>query len=132
MRLPPLRERVEDIPDLVRHFLRKAEDEGLPPKTIEPGGARRAEAPRWPGNVRELENLIRRLAALYPDEDHPQRGQRRAGSWSATIAGCEEDEPRHSPAHRSSTISTSISRTRATGCRRPGLYDRVCRRWSGR
>ena len=35
LRLPPLRERVEDIPDLVRHFLRKAEDEGLPPKTLD-------------------------------------------------------------------------------------------------
>src|SRR6202171_4515397 len=35
MRLPPLRERVEDIPDLVRHFLRKAEDEGLPAKRLD-------------------------------------------------------------------------------------------------
>src|SRR6187455_640025 len=35
LRLPPLRERVEDIPDLVRHFLRKAEDEGLPHKTLD-------------------------------------------------------------------------------------------------
>src|SRR5499425_2231838 len=36
LRLPPMRERVEDTPDLVRHFLRKAEDEGLPAKTLEP------------------------------------------------------------------------------------------------
>ena len=64
LRLPPLRERVEDIPDLVRHFLRKAEDEGLPHKTLDNEALYMLRCPRWPGNVRELENLIRRLAVL--------------------------------------------------------------------
>jgi two-component system nitrogen regulation response regulator GlnG len=65
LRLPPLRERVEDIPDLARHFLRKGEDEGLPPKHLEPGANDLLTRYRWPGNVRELENLIRRLAVLH-------------------------------------------------------------------
>jgi two-component system nitrogen regulation response regulator GlnG len=68
MRLPPLRERIEDIPDLVRHFLRKAEADGLPLKRLEPAAIERLKMHTWPGNVRELENLIRRLVVLNPDE----------------------------------------------------------------
>jgi two-component system nitrogen regulation response regulator GlnG len=68
MRLPPLRERAEDIPELVRHFLKLTATEGLPAKTIEPEAIERLRRHRWPGNVRELENLIRRLAALYSQE----------------------------------------------------------------
>jgi two-component system nitrogen regulation response regulator GlnG len=68
MRLPPLRERVEDIPDLVRHFLRKSEAEGLPLKRLESAAVERLKTHGWPGNVRELENLIRRLVVLNPDE----------------------------------------------------------------
>jgi two-component system nitrogen regulation response regulator GlnG len=68
IRLPGLRERAEDIPDLVRHFFALAEKEGLPAKQIETSAIERMKRYRWPGNVRELENLIRRLAALYPQE----------------------------------------------------------------
>jgi two-component system nitrogen regulation response regulator GlnG len=68
MRLPPLRERIEDIPDLVRHFLRKAEADGLKQKRLEPAAIERLKTHTWPGNVRELENLIRRLVVLNPDE----------------------------------------------------------------
>src|ERR671910_724155 len=68
LRLPPLRERAEDIPDLVRHFFALAEREGLPQKQIDQAALDRMKRYRWPGNVRELENLARRLAALYPQE----------------------------------------------------------------
>ncbi|HWN51358.1 MAG TPA: nitrogen regulation protein NR(I) [Xanthobacteraceae bacterium] len=68
LRLPPLRERAEDIPDLIRHFFVLAEREGLPNKQIETAAIERLKRYRWPGNVRELENLARRLAALYPQE----------------------------------------------------------------
>ena len=68
LRLPPLRERVEDIPDLIRHFFSLAEREGLPQKQIDQAALDRMKRYRWPGNVRELENLARRLAALYPQE----------------------------------------------------------------
>jgi two-component system nitrogen regulation response regulator GlnG len=68
MRLPPLRERIEDIPDLVRHFLRKAEADGLPLKRFDAAALDRLKTHTWPGNVRELENLIRRLVVLNPDE----------------------------------------------------------------
>jgi two-component system nitrogen regulation response regulator GlnG len=68
LRLPPLRERTEDIPDLIRHFFTQIEREGLPAKQIDIAGLDRLKHYRWPGNVRELENLARRLAALYPQE----------------------------------------------------------------
>jgi two-component system nitrogen regulation response regulator GlnG len=65
LRLPPLRERADDIADLVRHFQRKAEDENLPVKRIDQDAMELLKRYRWPGNVRELENLIRRLAVLH-------------------------------------------------------------------
>lgn len=68
LRLPPLRERVEDIPDLVRHFLRQSESQGLPSKTIDKDGVDLMGQYGWPGNVRELENLISRITALYTEE----------------------------------------------------------------
>ena len=71
IRLPPLRERVDDIVDLARNFLRLAEREGLPRKTLSVEGIARLKEHSWPGNVRELENLMRRLAALCPDEQIP-------------------------------------------------------------
>jgi two-component system nitrogen regulation response regulator GlnG len=69
IRLPALRERSEDIPDLVRHFFRLGESEGLQQKRIEQAGYDLMKRYPWPGNVRELENLVRRLAALYPQDE---------------------------------------------------------------
>src|SRR5690606_17803464 len=69
LRMPPLRERAEDVPDLVRHFFSQGEKQGLPPKRIVPAGLELMKRYSWPGNVRELENLVRRLAALYPQDE---------------------------------------------------------------
>jgi two-component system nitrogen regulation response regulator GlnG len=68
IRLPPLRERSEDIPELVKHFLTICAGEGLPAKSLDAAALERLKRHRWPGNVRELENLVRRLAALYTQE----------------------------------------------------------------
>ncbi len=68
LRLPPLREQIEDLPDLIRHFFALAEKDGLPPKKLDVAALERLKQHRWPGNVRELENLARRLAALYPQD----------------------------------------------------------------
>ena len=68
IRLPPLRERAEDIPALAQHFLGQARDEGLPTKAIEPEAMSLLKTYEWPGNVRELENLVRRLAVLYAED----------------------------------------------------------------
>ena len=69
VRLPPLRDRSEDIPDLIHHFLKNAMKEGLSDKRISPDGMDVMKRYPWPGNVRELENLVRRLSALYPQDE---------------------------------------------------------------
>jgi two-component system nitrogen regulation response regulator GlnG len=68
VRIPPLRERAEDIGDLVRHFLMQAGKEGLPAKQFSRDALEALMRYRWPGNVRELQNLVRRLAVLQSDE----------------------------------------------------------------
>src|SRR3954464_3466727 len=68
LRLPPLRERAEDVPDPARHFFALVQKEGLPRKQLDGDAMDRLKRYRWPGNVRELENLVRRLAALYPQD----------------------------------------------------------------
>ncbi len=67
--LPPLRERPEDIPLLVQHFLKKPAA-GLNPRTmkIEPAAIESLQCYDWPGNVRELENAIERASALCDDD----------------------------------------------------------------
>ncbi|NHN84705.1 nitrogen regulation protein NR(I) [Acetobacter musti] len=68
IRIPPLRERLEDIPLLAQHFLDECAEEGHVPKILTDDAVARLQAWRWPGNVRELENMMRRITALYPQE----------------------------------------------------------------
>jgi two-component system nitrogen regulation response regulator GlnG len=68
LRLPPLRDRAEDIQDLARTFLLRAVREGLPAKTIDASAIERLKRHSWPGNVRELENLVRRICALHVED----------------------------------------------------------------
>lgn len=71
--MPPLRRRKQDIPELVKTFLIRAEGRGLAQKDVAQGAIDLIMAYDWPGNVRELENLIFRLAALSPDATISQR-----------------------------------------------------------
>ncbi len=68
IRLPALRERVEDIPALLEHFLAACHAQGLPLKSFDPAAIQALKAHRWPGNVRELENLVRRVVVLYSED----------------------------------------------------------------
>ncbi len=65
--LPALRERTEDIPLLVQHFLKKTGQNGTEAVKIEPKALEVLQGYRWPGNVRELENAIERACALCDD-----------------------------------------------------------------
>jgi len=65
LRMPPLRERASDIPDLARHFLEKvAEQESSAPKRIDPGALDVLMRYGWPGNVRQLEHALESAVAL--------------------------------------------------------------------
>lgn len=127
LRLPPLRERLEDVGDLIRHFLRQAGREGMGQKSIETAAIDRLKAHAWPGNVRELENVVRRLVALYPQD------MLTAQIVEQELAG---SAPNIQPGHDSDTgeFSESVERylTRyfaSFGGDLPpsGLYDRVIR-----
>ena len=69
LRLPPLRDRREDIPQLAARFMAGAAKRlQVPMKTLSSAALERMRAHHWPGNVRELENVCWRLAALAPGE----------------------------------------------------------------
>ena len=94
--LPALRERAEDIPLLLRHYLRAAaRDLGVEVKALAPEAERKLAEYRWPGNVRELVNVCRRLSVLAPGsevgaEDLPPEIDARAGDlqadWQSALA----------------------------------------------
>jgi len=127
MRLPPLRERLEDIADLVHHFLGQAERQGMPRKSVDPAAFETMKRHRWPGNVRELENLVRRLIALYTDT-----------VITSEIVENELREPLASVAQPADDADQSLSAVVEKYLTRhfadmngrlpqPGLYDRVLR-----
>lgn len=69
IKLPPLRERREDIPHLASHFLKKlAGQRHTAPKRFAPGAVDLLQGYPWPGNIRELENLVERLCVISPGE----------------------------------------------------------------
>lgn len=62
--IPPLRARKDDIPELAKRFLKRAEMDGLGQKTIDAKALKRLSLHDWPGNVRELQNVVMRMIAL--------------------------------------------------------------------
>lgn len=67
--VPALRERVDDIPLLVEHFLNRAEREGAPMRVFSDEAMELFRAYSWPGNVRQLENAVRRLVLTAQAEE---------------------------------------------------------------
>lgn len=124
VRIPPLRERTEDVPELVSHFLSQAHDEGLPWKTITPRALDRLKSHMWPGNIRELENMVKRLVALCAEDeiDSPAIEVELAEAPSSSIepddGGLSQSVERHLKAYFNAHGDTMPA---------PGLYDRVLR-----
>ena len=126
LRLPPLRERGEDVGGLAEHFLRQAcEDYGLAPRTLAPDARAALAAHSWPGNVRELANTMERVAllsdasmvtgallGLSPACDLAAPGTSVAGERRATIeAGADAERARLLEALR--TTRWNLSRAAA-------------------
>jgi len=126
IRLPPLRERTEDIPELVRHFFADAQEEGLSAKTLAAEAMEALKAYPWPGNVRELENLVRRLAVLYSQEtidrevidselNEGRAAERTVAAPAESLGGAVEQHLR------------SYFAAHEDGLPASGLYDRILR-----
>jgi two-component system, NtrC family, nitrogen regulation response regulator GlnG len=139
LRLPPLRERLEDIGDLAQHFFALAAAEGLPLKRLDADALERLKRHRWPGNIRELENLTRRLAALYPQEivtaplvdaELNVNGPVAAPSFQA---GADRDTAWSGTARRRQTLAGVMEHylselfDRGAALPPPGLYHRILR-----
>ncbi|HEX6092015.1 MAG TPA: sigma 54-interacting transcriptional regulator, partial [Dongiaceae bacterium] len=129
LRLPPLRERADDIPELVRHFFDQAEQEGLGGKSLDITAFDRLRDYHWPGNVRELENLVRRLAVLYSEDViGADIIERELGEATGVV-----DNSGSAPDVRESLGEAAERHLRAyfaahsEGSPPPGLYDRVLR-----
>jgi two-component system nitrogen regulation response regulator GlnG len=126
IRLPPLRERSEDIPELVRHFFAEVQDEGLSSKALDGEAMDALKAYPWPGNVRELENLVRRLAVLYSQEtidrevieselSEGKAAERAVAAPAESLGGAVEHHLR------------SYFAAHEDGLPASGLYDRILR-----
>jgi two-component system nitrogen regulation response regulator GlnG len=127
MRLPPLRERLEDIPDLVRHFLKLAEREGMPQKTVDAGALDALRHYRWPGNVRELENTVRRLVALHSDttiKADMVEAEVREQAVAEASGAKDNDEPLSAIIER--YLAGQVAKLSGR-LPQPGLYDRTLR-----
>jgi two-component system, NtrC family, nitrogen regulation response regulator GlnG len=126
LRLPPLRERTEDIPDLARHFLDEAQAEGLPRKDLSAEAMRALATYRWPGNVRELENLIKRLLAMEVEDVIP------AATVERELAGHTPSNKNQNESISSQSIGESVENHLANYFTSfgnqlppPGLYERI-------
>ena len=88
VRVPPLREYAEDVPELLRYYVDRAVDtEGLPFRRFSVAAQNRLRNYPWPDNVRELKNLVHRL--LHPGRlgGDPARGDRARARQSRSRAG---------------------------------------------
>jgi DNA-binding NtrC family response regulator len=132
IRIPPLRERPDDIPLLVRAFVKRAGSSA----EIAPDALDALTAYAWPGNVRELEHLIQRLVAsgvLVVRREHLPRALR-SGAASPPKAG-RSRRPAHEPPNEHAEVMRALERTRgnisqaarALGLTRQGLKKRMAR-----
>ncbi|MEO0393216.1 MAG: nitrogen regulation protein NR(I) [Pseudomonadota bacterium] len=128
MRLPALRERTSDIPDLVNHFLVQGDGtESLKgPQRLTQAAMQRLQNHNWPGNVRELENLVLRLTALYADQEID------ADVIETELSDLDQDGDAPAMINNDESLSEAVARHIGTyfaahngSLPAAGLYDRI-------
>ena len=129
--VPPLRERVDDIPLLADHFLTRALREGAPVRRLSDSALTLIRAYSWPGNVRQLENAIKRLVFTASEEEISR----------AEVEMVLGNQPAMDP-HISTNNTDKLSGSVAKHLRRyfdlhgsvlppPGLYNRILKEVEG-
>jgi sigma-54 specific flagellar transcriptional regulator A len=98
LQLPPLRERLEDLPMLIEHLAERHADKGGPRLSIAADALQCLARCAWPGNVRELSNLLERLAILFPGQtvaaaDLPERYRQYPGHISGQFPDGVAEQP---------------------------------------
>jgi DNA-binding NtrC family response regulator len=139
--IPPLRERTEDIPLLVRHFIEKYSGNRTP-KQLSREAYSYLEKYPWPGNVRELENMMRALMVQCEADEvsladlparvlQTQENRIHSGDWSgqsyqsalrAVLAGFEEEFLRHHLAKNQGNITKTAD---SIGLSRAALHKKI-------
>lgn len=121
LELPPLRQRKEDIPLLIEHFMREASMAEFAAKSFTPLAYEKMDEYSWPGNIRELENLVKRMLVMIPD--HKIEAQH-------VLAYLPFSERSNSSSTLGQVISTHVQAyfDNHDGIDLPsGLYDRILR-----
>ena len=117
LQLPPLRDRKDDIPMLVEHFIRKiCKDLGIEPKRLEPGILDLFTRYHWPGNIRELEATLHR--AIVMSNGDTMTHQEFYGLFGPSTAAVAAELPQPSP---QSLLNPSLGRLEITS----EVYDEV-------
>ena len=150
IQVPPLRERAEDIPALVSHFVSVlGSGPGMSPKPFSGGALRRLQQRHWPGNVRELRNAVERLLILavgeevtdadvdlvLPPDTGPSIDPERLGADAVdrTLVEFREDAEKAFITARLEAHHWNIAETaRELGMRRSNLYSKMERHGIGR
>lgn len=131
--LPPLRERSDDIPALIKHFVSKsAGSQNTVPKPITDNAMSAMRSYSWPGNVREMENCIERAFILSSDEidleSLPAKVRSAVGSPAITDAtSLESVERRHILETLSSTNEDKVAAAKLLGIDLSTLYRKLKR-----
>jgi two-component system nitrogen regulation response regulator NtrX len=132
---PPLRQRIEDIPLLVDHFLGLlAAEYGQPKKSMTPEAVKRLKERDWPGNIRELRNLIERLVLMTPSDTIGEAAVLEAGGEAPstdyfemeTLKDAREAFERDFLADKLREHNFNVSRTaEALGIERSNLHRKI-------
>lgn len=127
LHVPPLRERIEDIPLLAAHFLARSGRDGLAERRLSPSALEFARHYRWPGNVRQIENVMRRLVITGQGEEISRAELEAAvSSHPNTVVTGEAME--------TGTLADSVARhvrryfeLHGADLPQPGVYQRILR-----
>ena len=127
VQMPPLRERLEDLPVLIDHLVRRQGQNAGRHIRLDKGAMSCLARNRWPGNVRELANLLERLAILYPDQtvtadDLPER-YRTSGTGAWFGGGMSIVPPPQGALEGSTAVTRRGAATRPSAMSRATVED---------